>query len=651
MDRSLRLRSFGLAAIVIFCVIYLLPTMLESRSLPSWFGTVFDKKITLGLDLQGGAQFVYTIDLDKAVDDKASDVKRDIEAKLEEKGIKGSVSNPAIAAGAIAVKLEDPARRDEATKLVVSDYGDVITPMTCPDGDLKAAICVRISSKFADGVRKSALTQAVTTIKDRIDARGIAEPTVIEKDDRILVELPGLDAENIQRIRELIARTAKLEFKLVIDHTDNDPFMQRLFTHVAGEQGRSGETVEPAALELGITAHADSWSLDKSPDKPLYDWYLAAYDREEALTLSDARKQGCYRKDLPEKDGKVRCKVSGRRLIERYLEQLGTTDPSFKIRDDRQMSFEEVHPDPSAERADKRPFWRTYYLDRTVHLTGSSVSAAQVSYDPNTYRPEVVVQFDRHGGRVWGDLTGSHVGKKIAIILDEAVESAPIIQGAIRQGATTISMGGGDAQGQELEAADLVNVLKTGSLPAPLKEESTAELGPTLGRDAVDKAQFSFGLGILLVIIIMVGLYKWSGAIAMVSVAVNLLMMLAVMAMFGATLTLPGIAAVVLTVGMAVDGNVLIYERIRDELNIGKSVKGAVEVGYQRAFSSILDGQLTTAVAGWVLLQYGSGPIKGFAVMLLVGIATTLFTSIWVSRFFFDLYVSRKKGELATISI
>ena len=143
----------------------------------------------------------------------------------------------------------------------------------------------------------------------------------------------------------------------------------------------------------------------------------------------------------------------------------------------------------------------------------------------------------------------------------------------------------------------------------------------------------------------MVGIYRWSGSIAMFAVVINILMMLAVMAMFGATLTLPGIAAVVLTVGMAVDGNILIYERIRDELQLGKSVRGAVEVGFTRAFSAILDGQLTTAAAGWVLLQYGSGPIKGFAVMLLVGIATTLFTNIWVTRIFFDWYVVQEEGR------
>ncbi len=638
MDRSLRLRTFGFAALLIYCVLYLVPTFVDSERIPSWF--FFENKITLGLDLQGGAQFTYSVALDKAVDDKAAELKRDIEHELEEKELAGRVSTPAIAPGAIAVTLADPAKKDEVAKLISSRHGDVVTTMPCPrDGPLKDSLCLRISSKFADGVRKSALTQAVATIKKRIDAKGVAEPTVIEKDDQIIVELPGLDAENIARIKELIARTAKLEFKIV---ADGNPWNAALYQRV--------NQPDPAAEALGITGHPDGWAHDKT-GKEFFDSYLKAYDREESFTIEEAKRAGCYRRDLPERDGKVRCKVTGRRVIERYLEALAAQDPAFHLPPDGQIGYELVYPDSAGEKGDNRPYWRTYYLDRAVRLTGSAVAKAEVSFDPNTLRPEVVVDFNRFGGRAFGDLTAENVGKKMAIILDDVVASAPTIQGAIRQGRSSITMGGSDPRTQERDARDLVNVLRTGSLPAPLEEQQVAELGPTLGRDAVDKAQLSFGLGIVLVVVIMIILYRWSGALAMLTVGLNIVMMLSVMAMFRATLTLPGIAAVVLTVGMAVDGNVLIYERIRDELNLGKSVKGAVEVGFQRAFSSILDGQLTTAAAGWVLLQYGSGPIHGFAVMLLVGIGTTLFTNVLVTRFFFDLYISKKKGELATISI
>jgi preprotein translocase subunit SecD len=340
--------------------------------------------------------------------------------------------------------------------------------------------------------------------------------------------------------------------------------------------------------------------------------------------------------------------MPGRRVIELYLKALGERNPQLKVPDDHQMGYEEVQPPSDAE--DKRSFWRSYYLDRAVRLTGSAVIDAVTIWDPQTNRPEVLVEFNRYGTRAFGDLTSQNVGRKMAIILDDTVKSAPVIQGAITGGRSNISMGGGSADEQQAEADVLVNVLKTGSLPAPLRWESEANLGPTLGRDAIEKTQLSFGLGIFLVIVMMIGLYRSAGVIAVIGLTVNMIMQLAAMATFGATLTLPGIAAVVLTVGMTVDGNVLIYERIRDELLAGKSVRGAVDIGFARAFSAILDGQLTTGAAGWVLLQYGSGPIQGFATMLLVGIGTTLFVNVWVTRLLFDHWVKNKQTA-ETLSI
>jgi preprotein translocase subunit SecD len=234
----------------------------------------------------------------------------------------------------------------------------------------------------------------------------------------------------------------------------------------------------------------------------------------------------------------------------------------------------------------------------------------------------------------------------MAIILDNKITSAPIIQGAIRGGASTITMGSASPQIAQREAEDLVDVLRTGSLPAPLVEESSSFVGPLLGRDAIKKTQFSFILGSILVILIMIMYYRVAGVLSVIALALNILLMMAVLATFGATLTLPGIAAIVLTVGMAVDANIIIYERIREELRLGKSVRGAVDAGFSRGFAAILDGQLTTAVAGYVLMQYGSGPIRGFAVMLIIGIACTLFTATWCTRLFFEYYVGR--GRKAT---
>ena len=645
MDRSLRVRSFILAGLLAFCVAYLLPTFVSHDSLPSWYTSLFEQKIKLGLDLQGGVRAVYRIDLDKAVDDKASAVKRDLEAKLADKQLAAKVTTPGGVRGAVTITVTDPAKKAEVDKLIFSEHAGEIQRRDCPGAaaDTANQICVRISSKFADEIKKSALTQAVATVKKRVNEKGVSEPNVIRQDQKIIVELPGIGGEVREEVKELIARTAKLEFKIV----DNDnPYMRKVFSRV----GTKEISTDPEAAKAGISAVADSWTNEKNGEV-FNDYYLKAYDREVPTPVAAAKKSGCFNKNLTVRNDTVMCNVNGRKVIEDYIATISAADPSFAIPDGNQLGFEEVFPQAGSEGGDKRAFWRSYLLDRAVRLTGTEISKASVTYDQNTLRPEVIIRFSRYGGRQFGSMTGENIGKKMAIILDDQVASAPIIQTKIAGGVSTITMGGADANSVEREANDLVNVLRTGALPAPLQEESVAELGPTLGRDAVAKAQLSFALGSILVIAMMLGIYRWSGFVAVGGIMINLLMQLTVMAMFKATLTLPGIAALVLTVGMDVDGNILIYERIRDELNLGKSVKGAVEIGFQRAFSTILDGHMTTAAAGWVLLQYGTGPIHGFAVLLLVGIGTTLFVNTWVTRLLFDWYIARKRGELATISI
>jgi preprotein translocase subunit SecD len=660
MDRSLKWRTFGLIGIILLCVCLLAPSAAQfgwtdEDALPEWFP--FKKRVNLGLDLQGGTHIVYSIDLDKAVDDKATDIKRDLEsAYVEDEALKQKpvVRAPAFPLGSLSVSGFPEGKRAEFVAKIQSDFTTIIETRECTKEESALATdiyCFRVAPSFAEGIKTTALANAVNTIRERIDEKGVSEPSVVQKDDQIIVELPGLDEEKKQQTRDVIARTAKLEFKVV---DDGSAFMQALFGHV-GSEGKEGKPTEPRAIRDEIYAEIDQWRPDDGGSLHT-DYYLIARDRKETLTIDEAKKIECVSRtgrpanpDARIVDGQIECDVSGRQVIARYLQDLAKSDPTkWKLPEDRQIAYELVEPREDAK--DKRAFWRTYYLERAVRLTGTSISDAQGSYDPNTNRPIVLLDFNRYGGRVFGDLTAEITGKKLATILDDKVKSAPIINGAIRGGRASITMGGSDPRRQEIERDELVNVLKTGSLPAPLKQESMSDVGPTLGRDAIEKTKLSFILGAIFVLLIMIGIYRWSGWIAVFAVLFHTLMTLAIMALFGATLTLPGIAAVVLSVGMCVDGNILIYERIRDELLLGKSIRGAVDLGFSRAFSAILDGQLTTAAAGWVLLQYGSGPIKGFAVMLLVGVFTTVLTNTWVTRIFFDWY-TRKKGQSGTISI
>jgi preprotein translocase subunit SecD len=675
MDRSLKWRTLALLGILLACVGILTPNFVDDpkEDLPSWFP--FKRQINLGLDLKGGLHIVYSIDLNTAIVDRASEIERDLKSRFNETPkVDAKVSAPLTPLGAVLVIAPDAAKKTEIEAMIKADYADTIEMRECEAGDGPLAICFKVSTQYAEGIKKAALENAVNTIRERIDNGGIAEPSVVQKDEQIIVELPGLDKEVTASTRDLIARTAKLEFKVVDDGSKpgvngrGSEFMSALYVHVGemskddalvappinGREAKEGDPTDKLAQDMGVYAMRDYWPVEDQPDRPHSDFYLKAYDQPNVLLgVEEAKKIGCLKKSDKEKwktvvNDQVRCDLKGWQVINRYMDQLAAKDSKFKIPDDHQFGYEYEEPTTGD---DLRPYWRSYYLWRAVRLTGTSITNAVGTYEPNTGRPIVSLDFNRYGGRVFGDLTAEIVGQKLATILDDKVKSAPIINGAIRGGRATITMGGADPNRQLKDRDELVNVLKTGSLPAPLREESSSELGPTLGRDAIDKTKVSFGLGVLLVVLIMVGIYRWSGWIAVFSVVFFNIFTISVMALFGATLTLPGIAAIVLSVGMTVDGNILIYERIRDELLLGKSVRGAVDLGFSRAFSAILDGQLTTAAAGWVLLQYGSGPIKGFATMLLVGVFTTFITNIWVSRLFFDWYIAKKKGQLATISI
>ena len=631
MERKIKWRTFWLAILTAISICVLIPSVVPSAKLPPAFEDLFNKKIQLGLDLQGGLHIVYSIDLNKAVDDKASEIKRDLDEKLAERGIAGRVSTPLNPTGAVTILVDDPADKAKIDGQFLSDYDEIITFRDCTDEQKDNAVCIRVSSDFADSIKSTALSQAVKTIRDRINGRGVAEPTVITKGDQIIVELPGLDEEAINHVKDIIARTAKLEFKIVDEKSE---YMRSLYNRI-----KDGD---PLAVRDNIASYIDQWRHDDSA-KNYSDYYLTApQEKEEYLEPAEAELRGCIAADKREKGGKIQCKISGRQLIERYIQALAAEDPTFKLDDDHQLGYELVQPGSGPDDESRDPYFRTYYLHRAVELSGSAVSDAYVYWNSTTNRPEVLIDFNRYGGRRFSDLTGRNVGRKMAIILDDTVASAPTIQAKISGGRSSITMGGGaDQAAIQRDAQDLVSVLKTGSLPAPLQEESSSVVGPLLGRDAVQQAKFAFGLGAALVLIIMMWFYRTSGFISIVALALNILFMLALLAQFGATLTLPGIAAVVLTVGMAVDANIIIYERIREELRLGKSVRGAVDAGFSRGFAAILDGQITTGIAGYVLMQYGSGPIRGFAVMLLIGITCTLFTATWCTRLFFEWYVGR----------
>ena len=353
MDRSLKWRSLALLVGLLLCAGLLAPTWPGTESLPSWFP--FKKKISLGLDLQGGMHIVYTIDLDRAVNDKASDVKRDLDARFLDEKINAKVTTPRAPVGAVTILLPDGAKKAEIEARVHSDNGDTIQTRDCAPTDGPNAICFRVSTSYADGIKKSALSNAVSTIRDRINEKGVAEPSVVERGDDIIVELPGDpdDAVMLDTL-EIIKRTSKLEFKVVDDSTDCqalDPsqwdtsprcFMTRLYRHVGSD--KEGNPTEAKAIGLQIRAESDNWTPEEGGGRRA-DQSLMAYDREDTDCLKTANDAD-----------KARCKVSGRTVLERYLKELAA-DAKFKVPDDHDIAYQRFDPDPSA--TDKRVFWRT----------------------------------------------------------------------------------------------------------------------------------------------------------------------------------------------------------------------------------------------------------------------------------------------------
>ncbi len=311
-----------------------------------------------------------------------------------------------------------------------------------------------------------------------------------------------------------------------------------------------------------------------------------------------------------------------------------------------EISFEK-RVDPRSKEVALTP----YLLKEQTVLTGSGLEDARVSYDDNTRRPEVALRFTKLGAETFEKVTEANVGKLLAITLDGVVMSAPVIRHKIPafQAAASIQLGNRNQQEMMKEAKDLSLVLRTGALPAPVEILENRTVGASLGEDSIRQGIFATLIGALMVILFMMIYYRWSGFLADVVLVVNISMLLAMMALFQATLTLPGIAGIVLTIGMAVDANVIIIERIREEMRAGKRVRAALEAGYMNAHRAILDSNLTTVIAGVVLYNFGTGPIRGFAVTLILGLVANYIASVWFSRWIYDWYLARVNVERLSV--
>jgi len=475
---------------------------------------------------------------------------------------------------------------------------------------------------------ENAIKSAQKIITNRIDQFGVAEPTIQKiGNKRILVQLPGL--RDAGRAKDLIGKTALLEFKLVANTQDIRNTVEAIdeylksnydkYAYLKNLEDEKSTAVEEALFESGDAdslADSTAAAIEETSHDHLFSSLVAVYGqrlivRPENLDL--------FRKviNLPE---------IKEVMPEGVVTLLGKLD-----KDNIQGA---------------RP---VYFLYDTVELTGTHLKTADVrigqGMDPKiANKPYVSLQFDNEGSRIFANVTGSHINEQLAIVLDDIVHSAPVINDKIRDGNAMIT-----GIGVMEEAKDLAIVLNAGNLPAPVNIVEERTVGPTLGSDSI-KAGFKAAiLGLVLVMLFMIIYYKFSGVIANIALIANVLIILAVLTMLDASLTMPGIAGIILTIGMAVDANVLIFERIREELRAGKTVRTAIDNGYKRAVITIADANITTLITAIVLYQFGTGPIRGFAVTLSIGILASMFTAIVLTKAIFDGVITRKPRKSLSI--
>ena len=520
-------RALLVVVLLIASSIYLLPVL---TGVPSWWPSFLPREsLRLGLDLQGGIHLILQVEGDKAIETALNGTMEDLKREMTAAQI--ATSKLERAGRRIRLQLRDPSKSSALSDLLKNQFPVLVASSdpAAPSEDTVLGFDPREEKR----IREFAVDQSIETIRNRIDQFGVREP-VIQKSgsDGILVQLPGI--QDPQRAKDLIGKTAVLEFKLV------------------------ASTADPTKPPAGGT---------------------------EVL----------YGQERNAQPGQVNRKVP-------------------------------------------------YTLERKTLMTGEVIADARVRPSTQLEGPYVELLLNSRGAKLFEDITAANVGRQLAIVLDGTVYSAPVIRERIGGGRASIT-GNFDLR----EARDLAIVLRAGALPAPVTLQEERTVGPTLGRDSIHQGMVSFAVGGALVILFMLAYYRGAGLLADMALLLNVVFILAGLAALEATVTLPGIAGLVLTLGMAVDANVLINERIREELRLGKSVRAAIEAGYERALPAILDSNITTFISGLILFQFGSGPVKGFAVTLCIGLVTSVFTAVICTRIVYDFMLSRRR--MTTISI
>jgi preprotein translocase subunit SecD len=598
MDNSIRNRLLTILFVFGLGIYALLPSlryaMLNEESISNLSKEEVDyydaKTIKQGLDLKGGIYIVLEVDLPQLIDNLAKNKDNNFDLFLID--LKNEYNSTSGDFFSIFEELAD--ENDLKLPRYFINYGKT-----------KDQIIAQLSLQSEDSIRR-----VIEIIQNRVDQFGVAEPTIQKQgNNRVIVELAGI--QDSERARDLLQSTALLELMIVKDIESTNALIRQLDSITATSNDKAVNN-DNEINELFDTTGSDNFNFS-------------------SLLISVGGNLAISSKNLSSfKD------ILSQANVKQILD---ATNSTVLISNSSIALVNEI--------GEEEEFYTLYHLFNNAELTGGVIEDAQMRLSQagvTAGQAVVEVEMNSEGSREWARITGANINNRIAIVLDRKVHMAPVIRSQIFGGGTVI-----EGLDSIEEAEDIAIVLRAGALPVPVTIAEERTVGASLGADSVTKGTLSMAIGLLLVVIFIVLFYKMSGLIASFSVMWTLILLLGVLALLEATLTLPGIAGLILTVGMSVDANVIIFERIKEELRNGKSVRSAIDSGYERAITTIVDANLTTGIAAAVLYQYGSGPIKGFATVLFWGIIVSMFTAIIVTRFVFDFVTSRKNIEKLSI--
>ena len=623
MVKNLTPRYFIITLILIWAVSTLLPTwrhqqlsedQKEEMRINGELANLESKVIRQGLDLKGGMYIVLEADVPALISNLAS-VKDERLLNIIKK-TRDQATNPNLDIFAVFEKEV----KNDGIKLsrYYHEYGASVED-----------ILVALKAESDD-----AINRVLEILQNRIDQFGVSEPTIQKQGKhRIAVELAGI--KDSERARALLQSTALLEFYLVKNNSITSELISQLDEALKDEKTIKSETSKP-----NIAGEKDK-NNDTEKTKQVSELFSQEKPLEEDSLNSDVVKDifddapfSSYLTALPGDIGVDEKNIySLKKLIENPKIQ------KILNNSNGQILFSQ-EPKPIAPDSPQK-FYRLYYLENQPELTGGIVEEAKADLGSmgggSAGQSIVSLSMNNQGSRTWSRVTGANIGERIAIVLDNKVHMAPSIREKIPSGRTQI-----EGFANINEAKDLAIILRAGALPTPVKIIEERIVGPSLGTDSISKGTQAVVFGLMVVLFFMIVYYRLAGLVANFAMIWNILLVLAVLASLQATLTLPGIAGLILTVGMSIDANVIIFERIREELRKGKTPKASIDSGYDRAITTIIDANVTTLIASLVLYQFGTGPIKGFATVLFWGILISMFTAVYITRTILNTYTSKK---------